>query len=159
MFNVYFNISSRYLYFAITLNNSLKIYLFFLLINNLFLLFVKATQSFLNLIVKKINAKIEEVLRDLNKYDTPSQALVSKNKTILIYYDEIISHTVNIGTTEKYRDIKQRFERYLNSVGLEDLKFQYLDTVHVQNFYKYMRENNCAQNTANYNIKRERRVL
>tara|TARA_R110002049_G_C9175452_1_gene562570 strand:- start:11862 stop:13379 length:1518 start_codon:yes stop_codon:yes gene_type:complete len=101
----------------------------------------------------QINLKIEEILRELSIYDTPLQAIETTNKTILSFYDSIIANTTNSGTRAKYNDIKKRFIGYLNSIGLDDLKFHQLTAEHVQAFYSYMRSSGSAQNTANYNMK------
>ncbi|REE07870.1 integrase-like protein [Winogradskyella pacifica] len=101
----------------------------------------------------EINNKIEETLRELNKYDAPKQAIQTNNKTILAFYDSVIENTTNKGTKAKYKGVRDYFFKYLKSVGFEDLKFHHLNTDHVQAFFNYMRSNGCAQNTANYNMK------
>lgn len=100
-----------------------------------------------------INDKIDEELLKLAQYDNQIQAIQNTTKTILKYYDEIISITVNSGTRLKYEGIRDKFEKYLNSVGLDDIKFDSLTQLHVQSFYKFIRDGGCARNTANYNIK------
>lgn len=101
----------------------------------------------------KINLKIEETLLKLAQHDNQIQAIQSNSKTILSYYDEIISTTVSIGTKLKYEGIRSKFESYLNSKGFDDIKFNELNELHVKSFYKYIIDNGCAKNTANYNIK------
>ena len=100
-----------------------------------------------------INNKIEEELFKLSQYNNQLQAIQSTSKTILKYYDEIISITINSGTKLKYIGIRNKFEKYLKSIGLNDLKFDGLTQFHIQSFYKAIRESGCARNTANYNIK------
>lgn len=107
----------------------------------------------------KINDKITEVLRDLSKHDTPTQALKTTNKTILTFYDEVICTTLNNGTRLKYVGIRNRFESYLNSIGLKDLKLRELNPQHVNSFHTYIRENGCGTNTANYNLKSFKAII
>lgn len=108
---------------------------------------------------KKINEKIDEVLKEYNQYDNPTLALVTFNKTILQFYNDIISTTSNAGTKLKYEDVSKKFTKYLNSQNLTDLKFSQLTPQHVQSFWNYMRDNNCATNTANYNLKSFKAII
>jgi integrase len=100
-----------------------------------------------------INNKIEEELFKLSQYNNQLQAIQSTSKTVLKYYDEIISITINSGTKLKYIGIRNKFEKYLKSIDLNDLKFDGLTQYHIQSFYKAIRESGCSRNTANYNIK------
>ncbi|WP_405377523.1 tyrosine-type recombinase/integrase [Nonlabens sp. Asnod3-A02] len=100
-----------------------------------------------------INDKLDEVLRDLSKHDAPSQALKTTNKTMLTFYDEVISTILNNGTKLKYIGIRNRFESYLNSIGYKDLKFIQLTPQHVNAFHTYIRNDGASTNTANYNLK------
>lgn len=106
-----------------------------------------------------INAKIEETLNELSKFDTPKQAIQTTNKTIITFYNSIIENTVNSGTRTKYKGVRDKFIAYLNSIGEDDLKFNQLDATHVQAFYVYMRNSGCAQNTANYNMKSFKAII
>lgn len=108
---------------------------------------------------KKINDKIEETLKDLSKYDKPQQAIATNNKTILEFYNSIIDNTVNAGTKIKYKGVRDKFKKYLNTIGYEDLKFHQLNQDIVQGFYKFMRSDGCAQNTANYNMKSFKSII
>jgi integrase len=107
----------------------------------------------------QINEKIIEVLRDLSKHDAPSQAIQTTNKTILAFYDEIISTTINNGTRLKYVDIRNRFEKYLNENGYKDLKFIQLTPQHVLSFHQYIRNTGSTVNTANYNLKSFKSII
>lgn len=102
---------------------------------------------------EKINLKIEETLLLLAKHDNQIQAIQSSSKTILSYYDEIISTTITTGTKLKYEGIKNKFKSYLISKGLVDIKFDDLNELHVKSFYKFIIDSGCSNNTANYNIK------
>lgn len=107
----------------------------------------------------EINEKINEVLRDLSKHDAPTQAIQTSNKTILTFYDEIISTTNNNGTRLKYVDIRNRFEKYLNANGFKDLKFIQLTPQHVLQFHQYIRNTGSTVNTANYNLKSFKAII
>tara|TARA_R100000935_G_scaffold58415_2_gene95362 strand:+ start:38657 stop:40168 length:1512 start_codon:yes stop_codon:yes gene_type:complete len=106
-----------------------------------------------------INEKIDEVLRDLAQHDAPSQALKTSNRTILTFYDEIISTTLNNGTRLKYVGIRNRFQSYLNSLGHKDLKLIQLTTQHVNAFHTYIRNQGASINTANYNLKSFKAII
>lgn len=106
-----------------------------------------------------INEKITEVLRDLTRHDAPAQAVKTSSKTILSFYDEIISTTLNNGTRLKYIGIRNRFEKYLLTCGLKDLKFIQLTPQHVAAFHTFIRNEGSAINTANYNLKSFKAVI
>jgi len=102
---------------------------------------------------KAINKKIEESIKQLYIHDQSSLVLETKNTSILKYYDQIIKNTVNIGTKNKYKSVRNKFEKYLGSVNKFDLNFNQLSTKHISQFIAYMRKNGCSNNTTNHNIK------
>ncbi|WP_405327690.1 tyrosine-type recombinase/integrase [Leeuwenhoekiella sp. LLG6367-2.1] len=106
-----------------------------------------------------INEKIQDVLRDLAKHDTPTQALKTTSKTILDFYDEVISTTLNNGTRLKYIDIRNRFKAYLKTEGHRDLRLSQLTPQYVNGFHTYIRNCGSAINTANYNLKSFKSII
>lgn len=99
------------------------------------------------------NNQIELALDKINKVSQKSEALQQYNTTILKYYDYIISQTINFGTKTKYKSVRNKFECYLNNIGISDLKFEHLNTKHISQFKTYMQKNGCSNNTTNYNLK------
>jgi len=106
-----------------------------------------------------INIKIEEVLSELSNFNNQIQAIQSTRTTVLNYFDEVISITINNGTRLKKKGIRNMFEAYLNSIGLDDIKFEELNQLHIQSYFKFIRENGSAKNTANHNIKGFKSVI
>jgi site-specific recombinase XerD len=99
------------------------------------------------------NDKIQDVLTTLAKHDSQISAISNSSVTILNYYDDLILTTINEGTRLKYKGIRDKFEKYLKSEGELDLYFHELNELHVKKFLKYIRDNGCATNTANYQLK------
>jgi integrase len=100
-----------------------------------------------------INNKIIEVLKDLNRYDNDIQVLSITGKTILDFFQNTIDTTINQGTKNKYINIRNKFIKYLSSIGYTDLKFNQLTNQRVREFHKYMCENGNEIDSANYNLK------
>jgi integrase len=108
---------------------------------------------------EQINKKIEETLKNLSQYDNDIQVLSTTNRTILQYYDEIINTTINQGTKLKYINIRNKFIKYLQSIGLTDLKFSQLTSQKVKEFHQYIIENGNKVDTANYNLKSFKAII
>ncbi|MNQ29871.1 site-specific tyrosine recombinase XerD [compost metagenome] len=106
-----------------------------------------------------INEKISEVLKDLSKHDNNIQVLTTTNKTILQFYQETINITLNEGTKLKYINIRNKFIKYLGSIGFTDLKFNQLTNQRVREFHKYIIEIGNSIDTANYNLKSFKAII
>ena len=102
---------------------------------------------------EKINEKIDEVLKNLSAHDNDFQVLATTNKTILEFYNDVINTTINEGTKLKYTNIKNKFQKYLKTIGFDDLKFNQLTNQRVKEFHLYITQNGNAIDTANYNLK------
>jgi len=103
---------------------------------------------------KEHNKKIKIALEEINKVSQKFEALQQHNTTILKYYDFVINNTVNFGTKTKYKSVRNKFEKYLESIGKSDLKFKHLNTTHIEQFKTYMRTNGCSNNTTQDNLKK-----
>jgi len=112
----------------------------------------KQTVTFKEVRHKEINEKIKETLEKLAQYNSQLSSISTSNKTILVYYDETISTTINIGSRIKYQGARDKFERFLNSIGETDIYFHELTEFLVKKFFKYIRDNGCSANTTNYQI-------
>ncbi|MFV8373175.1 tyrosine-type recombinase/integrase [Flavobacterium sp. LB2P74] len=108
---------------------------------------------------EKINEKIIEVLKDLSAHDNDVQVLATTNKTILEFYNDIISTTINEGTKLKYTNIRNKFKKYLESIGFSDLKFNQLTNQRVKEFHLFITQNGNAIDTANYNLKSFKSII
>lgn len=101
------------------------------------------------------NNYIELKLKEVEKKGNKIKLINDDRKSFIEYLEKLIERTQNIGTTQKYTNIKNllvMFNEY--KYGDKDIKFSEIDVDYIEYFKKWLRENRGnSENSISYKTK------
>lgn len=87
-----------------------------------------------------INKVIQKVLNDA-KSGSPSSLTSNGDKSFLNFSQKVIDAIPSHSTRQNKQDALIKFKKYLNFLGVEDIKFDDIDVFFIRNYYTYLLDN------------------
>ena len=103
------------------------------------------------------NNKIQEYLKELNKYGDDLQSIPDKQKSFIGYWESCIEDYTNHGTKLKHKIVLNKIKKYLTSLNKTDLFFEEINSVLIKKLRSHLLSVKdpkiLSENTVNHYLK------